>query len=126
LEQETKITFQLYIIAIVFGKISPKKRISVPLAKTATTKPLLPQAPTQIAVAKEDRPILTSKLPKTIADNSRVGRLRRLLTISPLWYFSAMRRTFKLLKENIAVSKPEKNAERIIKNENKNILTITI
>jgi hypothetical protein len=113
--QTTKDILSAIYIAKVLGKISPKKRIRVPLTIIASTSPLLPRRPTKSAVEREESPILTSKLPNTMAERRWVGFLRRFFTTLAWGYFSESLRNLMLLKEKIAVSEPEKKADKPIK-----------
>jgi hypothetical protein len=94
------------------GKTSPNRSISVLLNKTAKIRPFLPKVFVKTAVIKEDNPMFTNKLPKTMADKSRVGYLRSFFTALALGFLSESLRRRKLLKEKIAVSEAEKNADR--------------
>jgi hypothetical protein len=75
-----------------------------------------------MAVDKEVMPILTNRLPKTIAERRWVGLLRRLLIDFALGDLSYRRRNLKLPREKIAVSEAEKKAEKLIKIIKRNIL----
>jgi hypothetical protein len=87
----------------------------MPLVRIAKNTPLSPKISTKIVVNKEEIPTFTSILPKVTVERVRVGLSSKPLIIFPRKCSSCNFFNFKLLREKIAVSEAEKNAEREIK-----------
>jgi len=102
-----------FLVAKVFGVISPKTRIRKVITPVAIPNPLEPYNPIKTTVAKEAAPILTKLFPIKIVIMSLRGFFLILYKASAP-FFLCFRKvlTFTELSDIKAVSTPEKKADK--------------
>lgn len=125
--ERNKTSRSAFLVAKVFGVISPKtKIINVTTPEAAATNVAeLPKMPITIDVVNEDAPIFTKLLPTKIELYKRSLFSKSLITVlarpSPSW---AKFRILILFDDKKAVSEQEKTPDKAIKIKNTIILTI--
>jgi len=107
-------------MAYVFGVTSPNTNNKNVMDIIDMPTPFSPNKDIQSTVAVLAAAILTSILPTRIVARVRLGDKRSLdIVFENLGLFTWILFFWKLLKENSAVSEPEKNAENISKTKSK-------